>query len=919
MALRPPIVRYLHDCYREDNSRSILWNLLGSSSEHQIFLRGKEELLDGFLDETPLPIREAHPAAEAATTYQKEKQLLYTAFHIVGKLALPDGKPRSVCAPLLTFPGSIRIDGDYAALTIERDGRRINSGVLDALQSEAGDIPLNDLIESVLDDWQINEAEVSAAARILSDGISNLDASTIWQFPALTDGKTIRDAAKSATPSSGLTLFPSAAVCLVKRPIESRGVLTELEDLAQGDDHSRPLQVLVGGAVPPTATPSTTPHSVPAVLSHSQTEILHRARTEALSLVIGPPGTGKSYTIAAIALDHLHRGDSVLIASKMNHAVDVIASKIEAQLGASGKVVRAGRRHYLRELKQYVDSLLNRPASPPGEIESCLSSLERSFRKSTAELGRLEKEISRSSQRHLSWGETLSALAGGSRNWLKRLSGYIIRKRNRSQPPLWKLMADLHEKLGQRNFLSAELLKQTQNLRLEQGLAKNRPAIKGLRSALGARTGTRQEALFASIDLGVLLDILPVWLTNLSDAHRVLPYRQELFDIAIIDEASQCDIASCLPVLQRARRAVIVGDPNQLRHLSFLATDRQREFAATHELTSTESELFDYRNHSILDLASERTDSQSGVHFLNEHFRSEPAIIRFSNQHFYSERLNVMTEKPGKLARPSICHLQVDGKRDPAGSNPTEADAIIAAIEAQLNQSPPDVDRPAPSIGVLSPFRSQVDHLATRINEHFGNEIFARHQLMVGTAHTFQGEERDLMFLSFAIDLHSPAASRRFLERPDVFNVAITRARQHQTVISSISPESLPPDSLLRQYLSSIDPASEPVAPQHHEELARLDQFAREVRAALESRGFQTWLGCPVAGLKIDLLAAKGGESLAIDLVGCPGPSAHVFPLERYKMFRRADLTLWPLPYANWLHDRDSCLEAIEAALAPAK
>ena len=49
-----------------------------------------------------------------------------------------------------------------------------------------------------------------------------------------------------------------------------------------------------------------------------------------------------------------------------------------------------------------------------------------------------------------------------------------------------------------------------------------------------------------------------------------------MFDVAIIDEASQCDIASCFPILFRAKRAVIVGDDKQLPHLSFLGGEKQK-------------------------------------------------------------------------------------------------------------------------------------------------------------------------------------------------------------------------------------------------------------------------------------------------------------------------------------------------------
>jgi len=914
MSFRPEIIRYLHDCYREDNSRSVLWNLVGSSVEHPIFIKGKEELLDGFLEETPLPFEKAKAAAEAATAYSKEKQLLYTVLPFIGKMALYDGKARSVFSPLLTFPAKITVVDDYATLSIELEGRRTNAGLLDTLQSDTGEAPLTDLIEAALDDWQIGETDISGLAKILATGISDLDVSTIWQYPELTDATTLRSTANKASLGLGFQLFPAAAVCLVKRPTESRGVLTELQEIAEQEKPSPPLRALISGENFPLSTPDTQPDAIPAVLSHSQTKILQRARTEPLSLVIGPPGTGKSYTIAAIALDHFNRGESVLIGSKMNHAVDVIANKIEDQLGGSGKVVRAGRRHYLRELKQYIDSLLTSSSELAGESATRVKTFTEAFSRTDAEVNSLERKIDRASALHLKWGDTLAELAAGSGSIFKRISGYFIARRHRNMRPMWEDLKALHHLLDQRSYLVAELLKNKQNLRIETGLTHSRSQIKTLRTALGARTGARQEKLFGDIHLETLFNILPIWLCNLSDVHRVLPNDESLFDVAIIDEASQCDIASCLPLLQRAKRAVIVGDPKQLRHLSFLATNRQKEFASNYRLSESEATAFDYRKQSILDLATERTESQKNINFLNEHFRSEPAIIKFSNRHFYSDKLNVMTEKPGQMPQPSLLHRKVDGKRSKEGINQAEADAVIAAISVQLesigHQLP---EGQAPSIGILSPFRAQVDYLASQINERLGNEIFTRNQALIGTAHTFQGEERDLMFLSFAIDGESPAMSRRFLERPDLFNVAITRGRLRQTVFTSIEVKLLPADSLLRQYLKFIETANSLIEPQSDETLAMLDRFSAEVRTVLQSRGFQVFPGCPVAGLKIDLLAVKDGKSLAIDLIGCPGPTAPFLPLERYKMFRRAGLTLWPLPYTDWFHNREQCVADIEA------
>ena len=68
-----------------------------------------------------------------------------------------------------------------------------------------------------------------------------------------------------------------------------------------------------------------------------------------------------------------------------------------------------------------------------------------------------------------------------------------------------------------------------------------------------------------------ILELLPCWCVNSLKIADAIPLKQDMFDVAIIDEASQCDIASSLPVLYRAKKAVVIGDNKQLKHISFLA------------------------------------------------------------------------------------------------------------------------------------------------------------------------------------------------------------------------------------------------------------------------------------------------------------------------------------------------------------
>src|SRR5690606_1837416 len=216
---------------------------------------------------------------------------------------------------------------------------------------------------------------------------------------------------------------------------------------------------------------------------------------------------------------------------------------------------------------------------------------------------------------------------------------------------------------------------------VETALVWERKALRTFLKGIRARTSARQEEFFQLVNFGVILQTFPIWLTNLSDIHDVLPLKKELFDLAIIDEATQCDIASCLPIIQRAKRIVIVGDPKQLRHVSFLADSIQHTLQKKHQLTNViEGVSLDYRRCSFLDLVIERVD-QKQIIFLDEHFRSAYPIIHFSNQYFYNNALKIMTSVPTDSVFSHITQTTLDGVRNKSGVNEKEAQAILDKVD----------------------------------------------------------------------------------------------------------------------------------------------------------------------------------------------------------------------------------------------
>jgi len=286
-----------------------------------------------------------------------------------------------------------------------------------------------------------------------------------------------------------------------------------------------------------------------------------------------------------------------------------------------------------------------------------------------------------------------------------------------------------------------------------------------------------------------------------------------------------------------------------------------------------------------------------------------PRIIRFSNEQFYGNALSVMRLSPETEATRCVVPVFVPDGRKSGGANQAEAMAVVEAL-ADLVAAQTSLSQDAcQTIGILSPFRDQVDLISKQLKQRLPLEAFERHQLRVGTAHAFQGDERDVMLLSLAIDADSHSASLRFLERPNLLNVAITRARHLQYVFHSIPLTQLPADSLLRQYLDLV---SQPPTSRASDSRVVADRFMQEVQNELIERDFRTWPEYELAGQHIDLVIGRAGKTLGIDLIGYPGQYGRVLDLERYRILQRAGFALFPLPFSRWQKERASCLWAIE-------
>lgn len=277
-----------------------------------------------------------------------------------------------------------------------------------------------------------------------------------------------------------------------------------------------------------------------------------------------------------------------------------------------------------------------------------------------------------------------------------------------------------------------------------------------------------------------LKQMMPVSAITSLSARRRLPFREAVYDLLIIDEASQCDIASMIPLLMRAKRVAVIGDKKQLNHICLLSKQTDLSLILSNEIEPRWS----YRGSSIYDLAESMTESENIIQ-LRDHHRSFLDIIQFSNQEFYDNTLRIATDY-SRLQSPNngkpilgMQWMDVKGKtvrpENGGAYNLKEAEGVIRILRRLAMEL--DFDG---SIGVTTPFHLQAEMITKALERdaELHNHLELHNKILIDTVHKFQGDERDVIVFSPVVSVGTKSQSLMFLKSTgNLFNVAITRAR----------------------------------------------------------------------------------------------------------------------------------------------
>ncbi|MEO1436768.1 MAG: AAA domain-containing protein, partial [Bacteroidota bacterium] len=870
------------------------------------------DLISGKVDRIPVNSDWGKQVQDTLLMDGKEKSLQCGVFFISGKLNVI-GKLEKGFAPLYLFPAALKEENEVFWLSLNLNNGLINPAFYEIIRNHLDpkrypnfssferDMltgPIDFRLQTHLESW-------------LQQHLPDLNIKDLDQCIRSEKWVDLLPAYRKRSANPTIRFVPGAGLAITPKPKGSRGVLNELETLrAQKGDYALVLDALFNGQQRRSNPKPLQNKFTPVSLSPNQLKLFTCFDQYRIGMAVGPPGTGKSFTIAAMASVLISQGKSVLIATKNQQAGKVIAKKIAQDFGLRGVAVVTATASYTNGLKTRVANFLNK-GFVDAWTTSMLKKANQEILNLLAQIEQLESDISLRAENELKWGYFFATYRKG---FFSRFKKQWIKYKASNAKHLWDLYDQLARKKRLKKSKIRRLIRKEFEYFLQKTLNEERQEILQFYNALIEDKGAVKARIFDNINFQTVLHALPVWIVNTADVHQSLPLNKELFDLVIFDEASQCDIASALPLLQRAKSAIVVGDPNQLNHISFLSRDLQQRFAEKLSLNDVPNTLLNYRDLSILDLFNQLIESQHQICFLNEHFRSFPDLIAFSNQQFYEKKLSIMTSTPVNDLRQHLFLVNLPGKREKKGHNPGEANFIIDTIQSILEEEKDLPKSLSQRIGILSPFRDQVNYLKSLVREKIPSKSISKHQLLIGTPFHFQGEEKDIMLLSFAIDPDTHPSTLIYLNKPDVFNVSITRARTKQYIVCSYPAPLLPEHHLLHRYLTSIQEDS--TSSQPPQKVEAHDQFLLEVRAHLKQYKLdQILMQYPVAGIMFDLVLVKSGKTICIDLVGFPGDFEEMYPVNRWQMLERMNIPLLLLAYSTWYLERRACKRVIRQHL----
>jgi superfamily I DNA and/or RNA helicase len=509
-------------------------------------------------------------------------------------------------------------------------------------------------------------------------------------------------------------------------------------------------------------------------INFDQLRGVFNAINQDVTYIQGPPGTGKTTMIKEVAISSLFNDRTMLIVSNNNEAIEQVDQRLN-NLKHLNKAIpfislRLGNYDKTQETlekikREYIKLQSNKKDKPDDE------KLQLSKDKIISTLTRTN-DLMEAYERRILLEEKLDDLKTILKLSKKKLLPKNIKKDIKIiESELKRLPKVTESQLIEGIKIDERILSQYLYYASIKRLSMlNRDSYKDLKDIILSDNPEKKVELFNDFianneNLAKLLKIFPIIVTtNISSAR--LGDASVHFDLMIMDESGQCQVANSLFPMARAERALFVGDHRQLQPVIVLDPSKNDELKSAFHIDQT----YDYVDNSILKLMR-RVDTKSLNILLRRHYRSHHAIIGFSNQKYYGGKLIFDKSKEGH----AIQVINIDNKKD---NFRNQARREIAQILSLIKQNEFD----SKDVGVITPFRNQAQEMNRVFHEHGINNI------KVGTVHTFQGGEKGHIIFSTALTQNTnERAGLWAVNSEELINVAVTRAKKKFTMVCDIN------------------------------------------------------------------------------------------------------------------------------------
>jgi len=407
-------------------------------------------------------------------------------------------------------------------------------------------------------------------------------------------------------------------------------------------------------------------------------------------------------------------------------------------------------------------------------------------------------------------------------------------------------------------------------------------------------------------------DAIPVWVMPLHRVIENLKITNKPFDVVIVDESSQSDVFA-LAAFFRAKKAIVVGDDKQI---------------SPENVGRDQSDINDLIVRYLSGIPQkERLDLQTSLYeialrifpgnlMLKEHFRCVPEIIQFSNDQFYGGEIEElrMPNKSEMLDPPIRTIRVINGRREEstAAINFPEAQSLVEQVVACCE----DDNYSGKTMGIISlQGFEQARVIEEILRDKLGDLEITKRRIICGDAYSFQGDERDVMFLSMVAASNMRIGALTKLTDEKRFNVAASRARDQVWLFHSVDLDDLNPNCmrarLLRYYLN---PARTIGEEEKYDKLFE-SKFERDVFKLISARGYAVRPQVKVGryNKRIDMVVEGMRNRLAIECDGDQwhGPDKWEQDQDRQRLLERVGWVFWRVTASAFYRDSDKAMRSL--------